>query len=79
MLVADGFLNVEIVRGGSTPLYIVNLKLWNWLPDGQATANGAMRRRHPDWFKADLAELIRLLSEMVIKPVITKTLLLAEA
>jgi hypothetical protein len=51
MLVAFGFQNEVLGRGGSIPVDFVKLKLWDWLPNGHATAFysiGAMRRKHPD-------------------------------
>ena len=38
MLVAFGFQNEVLGRGGSIPLDFVKLKLWDWLPNGHATA-----------------------------------------
>ena len=66
MLVAFGFQNEVLGRGGSIPMDFVKLKLWDWLPNGHATAFysiGAMRRKHPDWFREDLATLFEMLAE----------------
>jgi len=66
MLVAYGFMNEVLGRGGSIPLDFVKLKLWDWLQNGHATAFysiGAMRRSHPEWFKEDLAMLFALLAK----------------
>ena len=60
MLVAFGFQKEVLGRGGSIPLDFVKLKLWDWLPNGHATAFysiGAMRRKHPEWSREDLAKL----------------------
>jgi len=59
----------------------VKLKLWDWLPNGHATAFysiGAMRRSHPEWFREDLATLFDMLSEGRIAPVVAETLPLEE-
>jgi hypothetical protein len=71
MLVAFGFQNEVLGRGGSIPMDFVKLKLWDWLPNGHATAFysiGAMRRKHPDWFREDLATLFDMLQEGRIAP-----------
>ena len=81
MLVAFGFQNEVLGRGGSIPLDFVKLKLWDWLPNGHATAFysiGAMRRSHPDWFREDLAHLFQMLAEGRIDPVVAEVLPLAE-
>jgi NADPH:quinone reductase-like Zn-dependent oxidoreductase len=77
MLVAFGFQNEVLGRGGSIPLDFVKLKLWDWLPNGHATAFysiGAMRRMHPDWFREDLAALFGMLAEGRIDPVVAEVL-----
>jgi len=81
MLVAFGFQNAVLGRGGSIPMDFVKLKLWDWLPNGHATAFysiGAMRRSHPEWFREDLATLFDMLSEGRIAPVVAETLPLEE-
>jgi NADPH:quinone reductase-like Zn-dependent oxidoreductase len=81
MLVAFGFTNAVLGRGGSIPLDFVRLKLWNWLPNGHATAFysiGAMRRRHPDWFRQDLARLFAMLAEGRLDPAVSEVMPLAE-
>ena len=81
MLVAFGFQNEVLGRGGSIPLDFVKLKLWDWLPNGHATAFysiGAMRRRHPEWFGADLVTLFGMLAEGRIAPVVAEVLPLAQ-
>ncbi len=82
MLVAFGFQNEVLGHGGSIPLDFVKLKLWDWLPNGHATAFysiGAMRRKHPEWFREDLTTLFELLAAGRIKPVIAEVLPLKEA
>lgn len=81
MLVAFGFQNEVLGRGGSIPMDFVKLKLWDWLPNGHATAFysiGAMRRKHPDWFRDDLATLFEMLAAGRIDPVVADMLPLAE-
>ena len=81
MLVAFGFQNEVLGRGGSIPLDFVKLKVWDWLPNGHATAFysiGAMRRAHPEWFREDLAKLLAMLAEGRIAPVVAEVLPLAE-
>ena len=79
---AFGLTNEVLERGGSFPFDFVRLKLWDWRPKGHATAFysiGAMRRRHPDWFKEDLATLFELLTEGRFDPAVAEVLPLAEA
>ena len=81
MLVAYGFMNEVLGRGGSIPLDFVKLKLWDWLPNGHATAFysiGAMRRTHPEWFREDLAKLFVMLAEGRIDPAVAETVPLSE-
>lgn len=81
MLVAFGFQNEVLGRGGSIPMDFVKLKLWDWLPNGHATAFysiGAMRRKHPDWFKQDLAALFTLLADGRIDPAMAEVVPLAD-
>lgn len=81
MLVAYGFMNEVLGRGGSIPRDFIKLKLWDWLPNGHATAFysiGAMRRHHPEWFKQDLAVLFDMLVAGRIRPAIADVLPLAD-
>lgn len=81
MLVAFGFQNEVLGRGGSIPLDFVKLTLWDWLPNGHATAFysiGAVRRKHPEWFREDLTRLFEMLAEGRIAPVVAEVLALAE-
>ncbi|MEX5728633.1 NADPH:quinone reductase-like Zn-dependent oxidoreductase [Rhodovulum iodosum] len=81
MLVAFGFQNEVLGRGGSIPMDFVKLKLWDWMPNGHATAFysiGAMRRKHPDWFREDLATLFEMLAAGRIDPTVAEVLPLAE-
>jgi NADPH:quinone reductase-like Zn-dependent oxidoreductase len=77
MLVAFGFQNEVLGRGGSIPMDFVKLKLRDWLPNGHATAFysiGAMRRKHPEWFRENVAHLFSMLAEGRIDPVVTEIL-----
>ncbi len=82
MLVAFGFQNEVLGRGGSIPMDFVKLTLWDWLPNGHATAFfysiGAMRRKHPDWFREDLATLFGMVAEGRFDPVVAEVLPLAK-
>lgn len=81
MLVAFGFHNEVLGRGGSIPMDFVKLKLWDWLPNGHTTAFysiGAMRRKHPDWFREDLTTLFGLLAQKKMSPVVTEVLPLSQ-
>ena len=81
MLVAFGFQNEVLGRGGSIPLDFVKLKLWDWLPNGHATAFysiGAMRRLHPDWFREDLGKLFALLVDGRIDPAVAEVVPLSD-
>jgi NADPH:quinone reductase-like Zn-dependent oxidoreductase len=81
MLVAFGFTNEVLGRGGSIPWDFVRLTLWDWLPNGHATAFysiGAMRRKHPEWFREDLATLLGMLASGKIAPVVAEVLPLEE-
>ena len=81
MLIAFGFQNEVLGRGGSIPLDFVKLKFWDWLPNGHATAFysiGAMRRTHPDWFREDLAALFDMLAAGRIDPAIAEVVPLSD-
>lgn len=74
-LVAYGFYDAVMGKGGSIPLDFIRLVTWNILPNGKSTvfySIGAMRKKHPEWFKEDLITLFRLLAEKKIKPVIAE-------
>ena len=81
-LVAYGFYNDAIGKGGNVPLEYMRVKLWDILPNGRSTAFysiGALRKKHADWFHADLTELFNLLAQDKIKPVIAERMRLDEA
>ncbi len=82
MLVAYGFQTAVLGKGGSVPLDLIRLKLWDWLPNGRSTrfySIGALYKQHPDWFKADLRQLFELLDQGQLKPVIAGQIPLSEA
>ena len=70
-LVAYGFYNAVMGHGGSIPMDFMKLQLWNILPNGKSAtfySIGALRRKHPDWFREDLTALFKMLAEKKIKP-----------
>lgn len=81
LLVAFGFQNEVLGRGGSIPLDFVKLKFWDWMPNGHATAFysiGTMRRKHPEWFREDLASLLAMLAEGRIEPAVSEVVPLSD-
>jgi len=82
ILVAYGFYRSVLGHGGSVPLDMLRLKLWDLLPYNRTTAFysiGAMRRKHPDLFSRDLNTLFDLLAERRIAPVIEEIVPLSRA
>lgn len=81
-LVAYGFLNIAMGRGGSIPLEFMRILLLNALPNGKAakfySING-LRKQHPDWFANDLEHLFDLLQTGKIQPQIEKRMQLSQA
>jgi len=81
-LVAYGFYDNAMGKGGSVPLEFMLVKLWDILPNGRSTAFysiGSLREKHADWFHQDLTELFNLLAQGKIKPVIAERMGLDEA
>jgi NADPH:quinone reductase-like Zn-dependent oxidoreductase len=81
-LVAYGFYDSAMGKGGNVPLEFMRVKLWDILPNGRSTAFysiGALRKKQPDWFHADLTELFNLLAQGKIEPVIAERMGLDEA
>lgn len=81
ILVAYGFYNAVMGKGGSIPLDFLRLKLWNILPNGRSTtfySIGALRQKQSDWFSEDLTKLFDLLVQGKIKPIIAARMPLAE-
>jgi NADPH:quinone reductase-like Zn-dependent oxidoreductase len=82
VLVAYGFQNAVMGKGGSIPLAFIRLQLWNLLPNGRSTTFyfiDGLRQKHPVWFREDLTQLFALLAERKINPVIAARMPLAEA
>jgi NADPH:quinone reductase-like Zn-dependent oxidoreductase len=81
-LVAYGFYNAVMGKGGNIPLDFLKLLLWNRLPNGRSAifySIAAMRQKHPEWFSEDLTYLFNALQQGQIKPVIADRMPLAEA
>jgi NADPH:quinone reductase-like Zn-dependent oxidoreductase len=81
ILVAYGFYNAVMGKGGSIPLDFLRLKLWNILPNDHSTtfySIGALRQKQPDWFSEDLTKLFDLLVQGKIKPIIAARMPLVE-
>jgi NADPH:quinone reductase-like Zn-dependent oxidoreductase len=82
ILVAYGFYNTVMGKGGSVPLDFLRVKLWNLLPNGRSTAFysiAPLRKKRADWFRADLSQLFDLLAQGKVEPVIAERLPLTEA
>ena len=81
-LVAYGFYDNVMGRGGSIPLDLLQLQVWNLLPNKRSTrfySIGALRKKQPEWFSEDLSILFDLLIRNKIKPIIGALLPLTEA
>ena len=77
ILVAYGFYNAGVGKGGSFFKDLINIFLKGILPNGRkATFYGISYNK---WFSGDLRDLFNLLSEGKIAPVIEKTLPLEQA
>ncbi len=80
-LIAFGFYNDTMGKGGSILLDFLRLKLWNLLPNGRKTSLysiGPLRKKRPDWFEEDLGSLFDLALKGKIDPVIWKRVDLEE-
>jgi NADPH:quinone reductase-like Zn-dependent oxidoreductase len=82
-LIAFGFS--QPIQSGASLLkmgyWLGRLHLWNWLPNGRAArfySITSMRKRHPDWYRADLAQLFELLAQRGIHPRIAERIGLAD-
>lgn len=81
-LVSYGFYNSVLGKGGSIPLDFIRLKLWDLLPNHRSTSFysiGATRKKHPDWFSADLEKLFALLKDSKVRPIIDRRMPMVEA
>ncbi len=82
MLVAYGFYNQSMGKGGNVPIEFMRVKLWDILPNGRSTSFysiGDLRKKQPDWFREDLTALFDLLADGKIKPVIERRMKLEDA
>ncbi len=82
ILAAYGFYKSVMGRGGSIPLDLMRLQLWNLLPNNRSAkfySIGALRKKQPGWFSEDLTVLFDLLAQNKIKPIIGAQMPLAEA
>ena len=73
-LVAFGFYNAVMGKGGNIPLDFMRILFWNILPNGRKASFysiGGLRKKHPEWFKEDLQSLFKLLEKNDIKPEIS--------
>jgi len=80
-LVAYGFYDATMGKGGSAVLDLTRLFLWNLIPNGKSASFysiGPWRKTHPDWFQQDLRKLFVLGSVGEIQPVIWKAITLEE-
>ncbi len=81
-LVAYGFYDAVMGKGGSIPLDFLRVQLWNLMPNARSTvfySIGPWRKKHSDWFYDDLTKLFSLLSERKIEPVVSERMPLVEA
>ncbi len=82
ILVAYGFYNSVMGRGGSIPFDLLRLQLWNLLPNNRSIkfySISATRQKQPGWFSEDLTALFDLLVQHKIKPLIGAQMSLAES
>ena len=64
-LVAFGFYNAVMGKGGNIPIDFMKLQLWNILPNLKSSkfySIGSLRKKHPEWYIEDLTALFRLLA-----------------
>lgn len=80
-LVAYGFYNAAMDRGGSAAVDFLRLFSWNLLPNGKSAqfySIAPWRKRHPGWFREDLEHLFTLCVQGDLQPVIGKRISLDE-
>ena len=81
-LVAYGFYDNSMGKGGSVPLEFMKIALWNLWPNGRSApfySIAGLRKKQPDWFREDLATLFDLLAQGKIKPAIERRMKLEDA
>ncbi|MBC8490722.1 MAG: zinc-binding dehydrogenase [Bacteroidetes bacterium] len=82
ILVAFGFYNAVMGKGGNIPLEFMKILLWNILPNNRKSgfySIGGLRKKHSEWFKEDLNNLFQLLEKGDIKPEIANHFTLDKA
>jgi NADPH:quinone reductase-like Zn-dependent oxidoreductase len=82
ILVAFGFYNAVMGKGGNIPFEFMKILLWNILPNSRKSSFysiGGLRKKHPEWFKEDLINLFELLENGDIKPEIANHFTLDKA
>ena len=82
-LIAFGF--TQPARSGASMLslgfWLLRLRLWNVLPNGRTArfySITALRKRHPEWYRADLEKLFKLLAHGQIHPRIAERISLSD-
>ena len=81
-LVAYGSYNSSIGKEGGALWSYTDIMLRSWLTSGKSASIysiGSLKEKHPDWYRADLMELLHLLEQGRIKPVISRRLPLTAA
>jgi NADPH2:quinone reductase len=81
-LVAYGSYNASIGKEGGSAWSYADLVFRSMLTIGKSASIyiiTSLKEKHPDWFREDLMELLHLLEQKKIKPVISKKLPLTEA
>ena len=82
ILVAYGSYNSAIGKEGSAILSYTSLMIRSSFTSGKSASTYSIvpfKEKHPDWFADDLKELMHLLEQGKIKPVISKKLSLTDA
>lgn len=81
-LVAFGFYNAVMGKGGNIPLDFIRMLFWNIMPNKKKASFyslGGLRKKHPEWFKSDLQKLFHLLEKREIQPEISNHFTLEKA
>jgi NADPH2:quinone reductase len=84
ILVAYGFQQAVMGKGGIVGIIIgfLRLQIWNLLPNNRKAlfySITTMRKKQPEWFNEDLMQLMELLKQRKIRPVIARKMPLTEA
>ncbi|WP_107037457.1 medium chain dehydrogenase/reductase family protein [Brumimicrobium mesophilum] len=81
-LVGFGYQNSANGKDGNVVLDFFKILFWNilpWKPSAKFYIISELHKKHPDWFKEDMSQLLNLLKDGKIKPEIGLTLPLSEA